>query len=489
MQSTVKNMFYNSVLMLFNIIFPLITMSYVSRILGSDNLGKINYAQSIITFLMIFATIGTELYGIREISQIREDREKLNKIFSELTIIKFFASITIFIIYTLFLFFKFRLTISNSDLLIFFLISFALIFNIFNLDWFFKGIEDYKVITFRSIAVKIVCFIGMVLFVKSKADIYKYLFLLTLGQGVGYLWSCFYSKKYVKLSLKDLNLKKHYKSLKIFFISALVISIYTTVNGIILGYFAPPKEVAFFSRARQIQGIGTTITGAITAVLIPRTSYYYKNNKTEYDKLLKKSLNYNYILSIPIMFGFIFLSKEINLFLGGREFLPASKLLVILAPLVVIITVGTWVYYQIMIPMGMEKFSTIMQTCTAIISIILNLVLIPLYKDIGASIVVVLIELFGPIFSFFILKKVKKFTFNIWTSSLPKYLIASVSIVGIIQILKLQFFNRNIITITLSIILGSLTYFIVLIIIKEEIMNEIYIFIKNKIKKIKYYRH
>lgn len=489
MQSTIKNMFYNSLLMLFNLIFPLITMSYVSRILGSENLGKINYAQSIITFLMIFATIGTELYGIREVSQIRKDKEKLNKIFSELVIIKFLASIVIFIIYILFLFFKYRLTNNYYNLLVFFLTSFTLIFNIFNLDWFFKGIEDYKVITFRSIFIKIACFIGMILFVKSKSDIYKYVFLLTLGQGVGYLWSYFYSKKYVKLSLKDLNLKRHYKSLKIFFISALVVSIYTTVNGIILGYFAPPKEVAFFSRARQIQGIGTTITGAITAVLIPRVSYYYKNDRNAYDKLLKKSLNYNYILSIPIMIGFISLTKEINLFLGGKEFLPASKLLVILAPLVVIITIGTWLYYQIMIPMGMEKFSTSIQLCTAIISIILNLILIPLYKGIGASLVVVLIELIGPIFSFLILKKVKKLTFNIWTFSLPKYLIASISMFGIIQILKLQFIDKNIIIIVLSIILGSLTYFIVLIIIKEEIMNEIYIFIKNKIKKIKYYRH
>lgn len=482
MQSTSKNMIYNSLLMIFNLMFPLISMSYVSRILGADNLGKVNYAQSIITFLMIFAAAGTELYGIREISQSRDDKKKLNQVFSELMVIKIFSSIIVFFMYILFLVFKYNTTNSFSNLIIFFLTSFTLLFNIFNLDWFFKGIEDYRVITYRSISIKILSFVGMLILVKTVNDVYKYTFLLIIGQGLGYVWSYFYSKKYTNLNFKGLNIRRHYKSLKIFFLSAFVVSIYTTVNGIILGYFSTPDKVAFFNRARQIQGIGTVVTEGITAVLIPRVAYYYKNNREEYKKLLKNSLNYNYILSIPIMLGLIFLSKELNLLLGGEEFLPAARLLVILAPMVVVITIGTWVYYQIMIPMGLEKFSAIMQTCTAIVSIGLNFILIPIFSDLGASIAILSIEIFGPIFSFIILKKVKNISFSILTDSLPKYILASCFMLGIIYLLKLRYSNNNGILVLISIALGSISYFFILFVIKEKVMLDICSFILKKIK-------
>lgn len=479
MDSLSKNIFYNSLLMVFNISYPLITMSYVSRILGAESLGIINYSQSIVSFLLIFSFLGINIYGIREIAQIREKKEELEKVFSELNIIKFCSSLIIFFGYIIFLFFKYNL--KDSDLIIFLITSFLLLFNIFNLDWFFSGIENYKVITLRNILVKILVFIGILFIVKEKKDINIYCFLLVLGQILGNIWSYFYSKKYVILKLKNLNFKRHFKGLKIFFISSFVISIYTIVNGIILGIFSLPEEVAYFNRARQIQLIGTTITGAVSTVLIPRISYYYKNNQKEYFFLLNKSLDYNYILSLPIMFGFIILSKEINIFLGGDEFLPAANLLIILSPLVVIISIGTWGYYQIIIPMGMEKFGTTIQFIMAITSICLNFALIPFLKSTGAVIGVLISETVGPVISFYLLKKYKNISVKLLTPSFFKYFLSSIMMSFIIYLVKLQRF-RNVFTLLLSICLGSAIYFLSLIVLKEKLILEILKNISNTLK-------
>ena len=150
--------------------------------------------------------------------------------------------------------------------------------------------------------------------------------------------------------------------------------------------FSSAEKVAFFNRARQLQMIGITVAGVVINVLIPRVSYYYKNDKEKYYEYLKKSLNFGYIFSIPLAIILIFLSKEVNIFLGGEEFSQASTALVILSPLIPIVTVGTWIYLQILVPAGMEKLGILSQLIMAIISTILNFLLIPKYHDIGAAI-------------------------------------------------------------------------------------------------------
>lgn len=476
MKSLSENVFYNGLLMLFNITYPLLTASYISRVLGAEKLGLINYSQSVINFLLVIAMVGIPTYGIREIANVRDNEIEKQKIFSELFIIKAIFSIITFFLYLCFLYFYDE---GQSNFLIFFIMGFNLLMNIFNIDWFFSGIEDYKVLSLRNVFIKIITFIGIIFLVKKIDDYYIYIIFLVLGQGLGNIWSFFYSKKFIRLKIKNLNYKRHCKALGIFFFSAFVISIYSTLNGILLGMFSTPDKVAFFNRARQLQMTGVTITGVIATVLIPRISYYYSNDKEKYFELLNKSLNFSYILSIPLMIGLIFLSKEINLFLGGKEFLPARLSLIILSPLVLIVTLGTWGYLQIIVPAGMEKFGTIIQIIMAIVSIILNLILIPKFHDIGASVAVLISETIGPILSFYILKK--KIKIKLLTDSLYKYIISGIIMTFFIEIVK-RYFN-NIQTLVLSILGGGIIYFFILILLKEEIILYILNKIFNKLRR------
>lgn len=476
MKSISKNIFYNFLLVGFNIAYPLITASYISKILGAKNIGMINYSQSIINFLLIFAMVGIPTYGIREISQHRENKKEINNIFSELLIIKAFFSLMIFILYFLLLL---GIQELKYDKNIFFIMGIILLANSFNIDWFFSGIEDYKVLSLRNIIIKMITFILIIFLIKRSEDYYLYALFITLGQSLGNVWSFFYSKKFVKLKFRNLNFKRHYNGLKIFFLSSLIISVYTLLGGIILGIFSTPEKVAFFSRARQLQLIGITITGSISTVLIPRISYYYINNRDEYFTLLKKSLNFSYILSIPLMIGFIFLSKELNFFLGGTEFLPAQIPLIILSPLILIVTLNTWGYLQVIIPAGMEKLGTIIQIVMAIIGGLLSIILIPKFFDIGVSIAIVIAETVGTIILLIVLKR--KIKIKLLTNSFYKYIISGIIMAFFIEIIK-RYFN-NIQTLTLSILGGGIIYFFILILLKEEIILYILNKIFNKLRR------
>lgn len=476
MKSISKNIFYNFLLVGFNIAYPLITASYISKILGAKNIGMINYSQSIINFLLIFAMVGIPTYGIREIAQHRESKEEINNIFSELLIIKVFFSLMIFILYFLLLL---EIQELKYDKNIFFIMGIILLANSFNIDWFFSGMEDYKVLSLRNIIIKMITFILIIFFIKRSEDYYLYALFITLGQSLGNVWSFFYSKKFVKLKFRNLNFKRHYNGLKVFFLSSLVISVYTLLGGIILGIFSTPEKVAFFSRARQLQLVGVTITGSVSTVLIPRISYYYTNDKNEYFILLKKSLNFGYILSIPLMIGFIFLSKELNLFLGGAEFLPAQKPLIILSPLILIVTLNTWGYLQGIVPAGMEKIGTIIQMGMAIINVLLSIVLIPKFFDIGVSIATVAAETVGTIILIIVLKR--KIKINLLTNSLYRYIISGIIMAFFIEIIK-RYFNNNQ-TLVLSILGGGIIYFLILIFLKEEIILYILNKIFNKLRR------
>ena len=276
MKSLGKNIFYSTLLSFFNIVYPLLTASYVSRILGAQNIGILNYSQSVVNFLLVFAMLGISTYGVKEIASVRDNQKEKEKVFSELFFIKFYSSIIVYVFY-IFLVFSYKEFSQNFS--IFFIMSFLLLANIFNLDWFFIGIEDYKILSVRNVVTKILTFLGIIFFVKNKMDINLYTILLVLGQVLGNIWTFLKVRKEINLKFRNLNYRRHYKPLMVFFFSAFIISIYSMVNGILVGMFSSAEKVAFFNRARQLQMIGITVAGVVINVLIPRVSYYYKNDK------------------------------------------------------------------------------------------------------------------------------------------------------------------------------------------------------------------
>lgn len=135
-----------------NVIFPLVTVPVVSRILLSSGLGKVNYAFNIVGWFTLFAALGIPRYGIREVVKHKANQSELNKCFSEIFLINTVSTIISSLAYVIFIivFPYFR-----KEVLLYFVAGIQLFFNVFNVDWFYQGLEEYGYITKRSFFCKV----------------------------------------------------------------------------------------------------------------------------------------------------------------------------------------------------------------------------------------------------------------------------------------------------------------------------------------------
>ncbi|OMC63051.1 flippase, partial [Paenibacillus odorifer] len=164
-KSLVRNFIYNLIYTGLNLLFPLITAPYVSRVLGATNLGKVNFASTVVNWFVLFAAFGVTTYGVREVAKIKKKGKDLDKLFSEIFIINGVLSIIVTIIY---LYVIFNVKEFNSEFSLFLIMSLSIILNMFSIDWFYQGIEEYRYITIRSTVFKVISLICIFLFVKEE---------------------------------------------------------------------------------------------------------------------------------------------------------------------------------------------------------------------------------------------------------------------------------------------------------------------------------
>lgn len=479
-KSIKKNFIYNFSLNIINIMFPLITAPYVSRVLGADNLGKYNFSLSLSSWFLIFATFGTTIYGVREIAKVRDNKKLLDKTFSEIFSINFIATLITFVVYTVIIFVNPK---TNDEIILFLISAISIFMNLFCIDWFYMGLEDFKMITLRSLLIKVTCLVSIFIFVRQRDDYIIYALISTLAFGFANALNFVYSKKFVTLSFKNINLKHHMKILIVFFYSNIVVSMYTIFDQVLLGLFSTNKDVAFYSRSRQIYSIALSITLSISTVLLPKLTYLYKNDLENYKSLLKKSINYIYIFSVPSVVGLMVLAKDIMWFFGGKEFENAYVSLTILSILVFTVSLSTWQYDQLFLPLGKEKVGLKGQMFMAMVSIGGNIIFVPKFGYIGASVSLVLAEMIGTFYGVWYAKsKIHEVRIDYINQSLLKYIFSSL-VMSLTIILFKSLKYGYMINILFGVFIGSLVYFGILYLIKDNICREVIDYFINKIKR------
>lgn len=463
------NFIYHFSLNLINILFPLLMIPYVFHRLGAENIGKFNFAISFSQWFLVFAAFGTAVYGVREISKNRGNKKKLDSTFTEIFLLNFIASISSFILFLIFISLNPK---TNSEMELFLVVALSILLNIFSIDWLYMGLENFKIITIRTLIIKLICLTGIVLFINGQEDYVIYAFIMVLAVGLSNVINFIYSYKFVRLRWKGMRLSRHIKPVSIFFFSSLIVSIYTIFDVIFLGFFSTHVDVAYYSLSKQIYYIALSITLSISMVLSPKLTYLAKNDFETYKMMLKKSINYIYLFSIPAMVGLIVLSNELLWLIGGEELQAASNALITFAILVLIVSLGTWQYNQLIVPLGHEKIGLKIQLLMALISLSFNILLVPKYGYFGASISLVVAETTGTIIGIIYGKKVfVTARFHYITKSLPKYIVASLLMA--ISVLSLNFLElTNVIKVLVGLMVGATVYLGMLYFLKEAICRQ-----------------
>ena len=473
----VKNYIYNLIYQLLVLILPLITTPYLSRTLGAEGIGIYSYTLSISTYFILLGSLGVAMYGQREIAYVQENIQKRSKVFWEIIIFRFITmSIGMIMFYILF--------VRQGEYKDYYkILMLELLANCIDISWLFQGLEEFKKTVTRNMIVKIISIICIFIFVKSPKDLTKYFIIYVMSILLGNLTLWFYLPRYIKkCKIKEMKIIRHFKPTLGLFLPQIATQIYTVLDKTMIGTIVVNKsEVGYYEQAQKIIKMFLTIITSFGTVMVPRMANTYINGNEDMIKgYMKKSFNFVWVISIPMVLGIISVANKFVPLFYGSGYEKVSVLMCIISPIIIIIGLSNVIGTQYLIPTKQQKEYTISVISGAGINFILNLILINLYGAVGASIATVIAELTVTGCQMFFIRK--KICIKEIFILARKY-----CIIGLIMFGLSIFIGKNIsndfISIVIQCLAGISIYFIGLIIIKDEFIFSAIKAIKQKIDK------
>lgn len=475
-KSLAKNSFYNVIYKALSVLFPLVTVTYVSRVLLAKGVGEVSYAQNIVSYFTIIAALGLPNYGTREIAKARNDAIFRNKIFSELFIINAVSttvcSIAYFVTISVLATFK-------SNICLYMVVGLAVVFNYINLDWFYQGIEEYGYIAKRSFIVKLLMLVMLFAFVKSSEDTIVYAFIYCLGVGGNNLFNLFNLKKYeVDFQARNIDIKRHLKPVFILLASSIAVELYTLVDTTMIGFMCPTENVGYYTNAMKLVKLLISVITAIGGVLLPRLSYYRSRNEVEEcSRIVTKVFEALIYLFVPCEVGILLTADLVMPVLFGDSFVSGILTLRIASLLICTLGFSNLFGTQVLLTFGAEKKLLLSTICGAIINICLNSCFIPLYAQNGAAVASVVSETVVTGMTFFFAKKFisiyidKKFI----TSTVISTLIMSVCVIIIRSSVSQRYLS-----LLCSALFGALAYFLMSVLSKNKVLYDLKTIVKYR---------
>lgn len=381
--SLTKNVIFSSILTVSGYIFPFIIFPYISRVLGPDNLGKCDYVDSIINYFMLISTLGISCIGMREIVINRHDQEKLNRTFTSLFVVTSISTI-IAVVLLVFVIFSINEFKEYRTLLLFGILK--LMGNFFLIEWLYKGLEDFKYITVRTLIIKCIYLGAVFVLIHNSTDYNKYYFLLCAVVAVNAIVNCWNASHLVNFDFVELELKPFVKPLLIFGLYLALNTMYTTFNVTYLGIKGGDIQVGYFSAANKFFGIMIGLYTAFTSVLMPRlTDLNDRQANKEFNQLINLSYDILMTFSIPVLiFGLIFAQPIIYIF-AGYQFASSALPMQIMMPLIFIIGYEQIIVLQVLAPKKKDEAILINSCIGATIGVVLNILLVPKLLVVGTA--------------------------------------------------------------------------------------------------------
>lgn len=463
--SLAKNAIFNIFYRVLNVIFPLITAAYVARVLEPEGVGKVAYAQNIVSYFVMFAVLGIPRYGTREIAKCRHNPDARNKLFSELIIINAVSTLLCGLGYYTSIFCGL-----TGDSVIYLVCGTELLFNFINIDWFYQGEEEYVYITLRSILIKVLSVFALFAFVRDNQDYPAYALITCFGLGCNNIFNVVHARTRVKLTFRELEFKKHLKPIMFLALSAVAASLYNKVDITMLGLMAKEDIVAYYVNANKVISMLLTLVTAISGVFMPRLSLMYEIDRAQFEKLITKGVEIVLLLAIPCCVGLILVAKDAVQVLFGVQFLPTVPAMRILSCLIVVIGVCDLLCLQAIISSGHERFLIWSRVVAGITNLTLNAFLIPSLQHIGAAIASVISEIIvnGMIFPM-AMKIVRP---QIERSFFINLLFSTVIMSSAVWVFQ-SFVDNPFLRLFLSIVGGIVAFGAVLLLTKNKLISEI----------------
>lgn len=388
-----KNIVFNVFRTLLNVAYPIISFSYVARVLTVDDMGSVTFARNYVSYFTLIAALGVTFYGVREGARVAKDKQKFSKLFWEINIINFMAMVVAYV-----LFFGSFLVTDRLDayhLLMMISATGILLCGLSN-EWVLSSYEQYKYLAIRTLIIQLVCIGLIILTIRHRDDYVKYCAILLISSygSTVFNWIYIIKAKIVSwVPLRELNLTKHLKPIFILFAMLVSIDLYTMLDTTMLGFIKGDYEVGIYNAAIKIPRLVNSVIASVGAVLVPRLSYYFDIDREHFQRLVYKAQDFIILVTVPAFVGILSTASEVVGVFAGSQYGDAIITTRILAALTLVIPISVLFNNQIFIPMRREIL-VLKSTCVgAAVNLTLNAFLIPKFAENGAAVASVIAEL------------------------------------------------------------------------------------------------
>lgn len=462
----IKNYLYNVFYQLFILIVPLITMPYISRVLGPTGSG-INYLTSANTqYFILLGSLGITLYGNRQIAYLRDNKQRVSQAFWEIFLLRCLTTLVALSSFYIFVYFN------HTYQWAYLMQSILIIATALDISWFFMGVENFKVTVSRNMIVKIFSILFIFTLVKTKNDVIIYIFILSLSQLLGNLTLFPYLRHYINWpQWRQLQIWQHLRPSLALFLPQVAMQIYLILNKTMVGWLVSVKATGFYTYSDNTIRAVLTLGTSLATVMMPRVANtFIHGDIKQVNKYTQLSFDFASAVAVPLMFGIAAVSlKFVPSFLGA-DYSPVAYLMIIETLLILPVTWASIIGNQYLIPLGRNRTYTNSVLLGALVSIVLNVPLILLFQTQGAMIASVVCEFAVAFYQLYAIRQELplRFLFNeFW-----KYLFAGLIMFVIVFYLHLHW-KFTLLTFFVEIAAGIFIYLAGLLILKAPVLSRL----------------
>ena len=474
-----KNLLMSIGYNLLTMIVPLITAPYIGRVLGAENVGIYTYVHSISSYFVMVGLLGMRNYGNRTIARCRDNFEERSKAFSQLFSLQLVTGGIACIAYIVYLIVFCRIHQTMAII-----VGLYVLTSIFTVIWFLEGMEEFSTLALRNLIIKIVNLISIFVFVHNENDLVIYCLLMSALYLIAelMLWPSVLKRVRFKFC-RWKDIKVHLKPTFLLFIPTIAVSVYQIMDKIMIGSLASEAELGYYEYADKIIQIPGLIFTAIGAVMLSKMSYVYHNESDRASKLISSSMDLTFLISTACMFGVLAIADEFVLIYYGLNFIKSGPILMILVPTIIIYGWANVLRMQYIIPNNLDTLYIKSTFAGAAVNLGMNFIFIPKFQAVGAAFGTIAAQLTVALFYTFSINK--KLPFISYVRNNLVLLLIGVAMFGVVKSFQ-QFHSVSIIYLILDIVIGAVTYGILLFVYglfsKKNLVG---VLVQGLIKKLK----
>lgn len=458
-----QNLIYNMLYQISVLILPLIAAPYISRVIGAKGLGTYSYYSSIAMYFVYFAMLGITNYANRLISKnAMKNITILNEKFSSVYYLQLITSTLSLIAYIAFIIFFVRSNKIIATIMLFHVGS-----AVFDVSWLFFGLQEFKITSIRQMAIKIVSFISIFIFVKTKNDLWVYTLIMSLSYFASalILWLMVWNRVSLKKS-KAPEIFIHLKPCAILFIPIIASSIYRLMDKIMIGQFCDMTNVGYYENAEKLIFISSGIIGAICSVVMPKISNLIANKKEkEAQSIFDLITIFCMFLSFAIAFGIAGVSKEFIPLFFGENFINSINISVLLCISLPFMIWSMVIRNLYLIPYELDRIYVKSVIVGAVANFIANFILIPMIGVYGAAIGTIIADFCLAVWQTHPI--IKKINIKLFLKHIIFYVATGIVMIAAIEMIR-YLISSNLLKLIIEIIIGGMIYVLLnLVIIKR----------------------